>query len=417
MSKNMLTIQRRNKSQWLAKIQAAHPANIDLSLERIKAVALRARLHQFNCPVITVAGTNGKGSTIATLAAICRAAGLKVAQYTSPHIWQFNERIVFDGQMISDTDLLQSFEAVDALSDGAPLTFFEFTTLAALDYFQRCQPDVILLEVGLGGRLDAVNIVEPDHTIITRIDYDHMDYLGSTIAAIAAEKAGILRAKKPATLVDSLGAKTVLDKARALCSPVCYEGRDYHISAGLEDWSWSGAGAQLSHLPYPPVMLVNAAAAIAASQALPAALRPNVDHVRQALASLTCVGRQQWLERHPDIIVDVAHNPDAMNALRQTLQGYKTTGKTTAVFSMLADKDVSACIAALKPVVDEWLVAPIEDARAATVSQLSDALTSQDIHNWQALPTLKDAYQLGKSRLGAQDRLVVTGSFYTLAQV
>ena len=345
----------RTLAQWLEYQQQVHPKSIDMGLERITVVAARLRLGRPARLVATVAGTNGKGSTVAFIEAIARAQGLRVGAYTSPHLLRYNERVRIDGVEAGDDALIAAFERIEAArlgadenlpdaapGDAVPLTYFEFGTLAALLLFHAEDLDLAVLEVGLGGRLDATNLIEPDVAVITTVDLDHQDYLGTDREAIGAEKAGILRAGRPAVLAERDPPSSVLRRAYAIGAFAIRGHADYLVDAepGDDHWTWREPGFAI-RLPRPaldaPAQLDNAAAAIAALRALPIAIDDAA--IRDGVASAHAPGRLQVLQREPEIVVDVGHNPQAARELARWLEARPKS--THAVFSALADKDIA----------------------------------------------------------------------------
>jgi dihydrofolate synthase / folylpolyglutamate synthase len=409
-------------TEWLSWIEAQHPKNIDLSLERVRQVGLRLSVMRFPCPVVIVAGTNGKGSCVATMQSILLAQGLRVASYTSPHLLRFNERIVINGLPVDDVLLCDAFSVVREAAGQCVLTFFEFTTLAALWIFQNfCQReesrlDIILLEIGLGGRLDAVNVVEPDVTVITSVDFDHMDYLGDTREAIATEKAGIIREHVPLICGDRDLPQAILHIAIQKNAPLFQLGHDFDFSASNGTWNWQSIKKSLITLPQPVCLLENAAIALMALHCLPVALRPNANSIKQGLQSLYIAGRQQWILGKPLQLLDVAHNPQATAKLAQQLPHDK---RLLAVVAMLADKAHANCLAPFVDRVDQWFLASLtETPRAGTAAQLQNALlTLTDKVNSQCFETVSAAYQCACSRALPDDLIVVFGSFHTVAAV
>ncbi len=411
-----------NLSQWLDHIQRQHPSAIAMGLERVREVARRLRLTRPARHVISVAGTNGKGSTVAFLEAIARAAGLRVGAYTSPHLLHYNERVRIAGREAGDDELVSAFERVEAArveGDAVPLTYFEYGTLAVLLLFERAGLDLAILEVGLGGRLDAVNIVDADAAIITTVDIDHIDWLGGDREAIGLEKAGILRAGRPAVLGEIDPPASVLRRAYALGASAIRAGCDYFVEPLPSGWRWREPGHAID-LPEPalaaPVQRANAAAAIAALRALDldipdAALREGV-----AVAALP--GRLQRLQRGGvEIVLDVGHNPQAARELAVWAAAQPSRGRTLAVFSALADKDVAGLAAPLAPSVAHWFLAGLRDRSergldVRTLAQrLGDGLGPARSSLHEDVPA---ALAAALAAASAGDRVLVFGSFFTV---
>jgi dihydrofolate synthase/folylpolyglutamate synthase len=412
----------RSLADWLTYIQAQHPQAIAMGLDRVREVAGRLGLERPGRQVITVGGTNGKGSTVAFVQAIGLAAGWKVGAYTSPHLLRYNERVRIDGVEADDAALVAAFEAVEAARGDTALTYFEYGTLAALWLFQRSGLDLAILEVGLGGRLDAVNVVDPDVAVITTVDLDHTDWLGPDRDSIGREKAGIARAWKPLVLgeVDIPG--TVLRHAYAIAAAVIQAGNDF-FHEPLEDgrWRWREVGYELELPAVPldaPVQRANAATAIAAVRALEGgdALAPAV--FAAGVAQARVAGRLQRVERDGvEIRLDVGHNPQAARALAAWLQAHPAQGPTVAVFAALADKAVGEVVDALMPQVAHWQLAGIDDAGPRSLS--AEALL-------QKLPALQgravthagvpQALDAAVAQAGQAGRVLVFGSFHTVGQ-
>ncbi len=411
-----------SKAAWLQTLEQRHPSAIDMGLARVGVVADRLKAREFSAPVITVAGTNGKGSTVATLVAVGRAAGWRVAHYTSPHLVDFNERIGINGVLISDDELVQALDAVEAVRGDISLTYFEHTTLAALHWFQRQSPDLIVLEIGLGGRLDAVNLVDATVAVITSVDLDHQDWLGDTIAEIAREKAGVMRAQRPVILGEREPHGVLLEHARSLSAPVRIKGRDYDFHETAKDWQWQGRdGVSWSNLPLPRVVCDNAATALAALQALSQVsdLRIDLASVCKGLPQAFVTGRLQRLPGLPETWLDVGHNPHGARFLWQHLPEALPAQRTHAVFAMLQDKDVAGVIAASKACVDDWWLAGLPGPRGLTAEQLAErvatALGSSDAIHQHA--GVADALRAARQAAQGNDRIIVFGSFLTVAAV
>jgi len=409
--------------QWLSRLETAHPVGIDMGLARITRVKESLGL-KFACPVITVGGTNGKGSTCAFLESILLAAGYKVACHTSPHLLRFNERARLNGADVSDADLLKAFERVEQarcrLSDPPTLTYFEFTTLAIMDIFANAAVDAVILEVGMGGRLDAVNIVDADCAIVTSIDLDHMAYLGNTREAIAFEKAGIFRTKAIAICADPMPPTSLINHANAIGADLWLMGKDYSFTGDQQQWGWTGRGKRFSGLGYPALrganQLLNASAVIAALIALHDRLPVSAQDIRNGLALVELPGRFQVLPGRPTVVLDVAHNPHAAATLAESIEAMAYHPYTYAVFGAMADKDIDGVLKPLLNTVDYWYCTDLPTPRAASASDLAKHLCA---FNKEALVFMDPgaAYQAALDKAGEGDRILVFGSFYTVSGV
>jgi dihydrofolate synthase/folylpolyglutamate synthase len=420
----------RTLSDWLAFIEAQHPKTIAMGLERVRAVADAMALPKPARRVITVGGTNGKGSTVAFIEAIAHAAGWTVGAYTSPHLLRYNERVRIDGADADDASLVAAFEAVEAarnaMPGGAvPLTYFEYGTLAALWLFARRDLDLAVLEVGLGGRLDAVNLVDPDVAVITTVDLDHQDWLGDTIEAIGAEKAGIARAWTPLVLGDDDPPSSVLGRAYAIGASSVRIGCDFFFEPieadddGDAHWRWYTLGRELD-LPLPalaaPVQVRNAAVAIAALHALPDDL-PDAAFVDGVRAARLPARLQRFVQGDVEVLVDVGHNPQAARALADALAASPAAGPTFAVFAALADKDIVGVVEALAPRVDRWWLAGLADAgpRGRDVDAFATALAGTSAAAGTRCATVADALSAARAAASPGARVLVFGSFHTAA--
>ena len=415
----------RTLADWLEFIERQHPKSIALGLERVRDVATRMGLNRPARKVITVAGTNGKGSTVAFTEAIARANGWRVGSYTSPHLLRYNERVRIDGHDAADDALVAGFEAVEAARGDTPLTYFEYGTLCALWLFERAQLDLAVLEVGLGGRLDATNLVDPDVAVVTTVDLDHQDWLGSDREAIGLEKAGIARAWKPLVLGDDDPPASVLRHAYAIGASAIRAGCDFFfeplppVAGQPPQWRWREVGWSAT-LPMPalaaPVQLRNAATAIAALRALD---RPvSREAIARGVATAHVAGRLQRFERDGvEILVDVAHNPQAAGALAAWLRQAPAAGDTFAVFAALSDKDVAGVVEALAPAIDHWLVAGLEEAglRGEPVAVFAPRLAGTVAGDAARSETVAGALGTALGRANPGDRILVFGSFHTAA--
>jgi dihydrofolate synthase/folylpolyglutamate synthase len=406
---------------WLARIERLHHRPIDLSLERVRAVAERLGIG-LSCPLFLVGGTNGKGSTCAMLEAILRAAGYRVGLYTSPHLLRFNERARIDGRPAEDEALIEQFEAVEAVRGGIALTYFEFTTLAILRLFMGAPLDAAVLEVGLGGRLDATNIVEPDCSIVTSIDLDHIGHLGPTREHIGFEKAHIFRRGRPAVCSDPHPPQSVLDVARELGADLWRLGRDFNWQGDRQQWAYGGRSLRRYGLPYPSLrganQLLNACGALAALESLGSRLPVGQQAVRQGLLNVELAARFQVLPGRPAVVLDVAHNPQAAAVLAENLDNMGFYPRTLAVFGMLRDKDVAAVIDKVVGRIDDWYVGGTAGARGLAGEDAAALVRErQPGASVAAFATVGAAYDAALSAAQPEDRIVAFGSFLTVAEV
>ncbi|MFD0667048.1 bifunctional tetrahydrofolate synthase/dihydrofolate synthase [Ramlibacter sp. MAHUQ-53] len=411
---------------WLAHCERLHPKTIDMGLDRVREVAGRMAL-RFDCPVITVAGTNGKGSTCAMLEAIALESGWRTGVYTSPHLVHFEERCRLHGEICEPGELVPHFARVEKARQDVPLTYFEFTTLAILSLMATAGLDVAILEVGLGGRLDAVNVVDADCAIITSVDLDHMEFLGPDRETIGREKAGILRAGRPAVVSDPVPPQSVIDRANELGCDLWLLGRDFNFSGDKQQWAWAGRGRRYAGLAYPALrganQLLNASGVLAALTALRERLPVTAQAVRNGLALVELPGRFQLVPGQPALVLDVAHNPHAVGALVANLDAMGFYPTTHFVFGAMADKDLDAMFRRLAPLADRWYFCDLPTARAETGAGL--------LARWQAvassLPPREVAASVHASPRAAleaaaaaadpADRIVVFGSFFTVGGI
>ena len=417
-------------SDWLAHIEQLHPKGIngiELGLDHVRTVAQRMNL-RFACPVITVAGTNGKGSTCAMLESILGQAGYKTGVYCSPHLVHFEERLRLNGVPVGATELIAGFAEVERArsqnDDEVSLTYFEFTTLAIFYVMAHSALDVAILEVGLGGRLDAVNIIDTDCAIVTSIDLDHTELLGLTREAIGFEKAGIMRTGRPVIVSDPMPPQSVLDRALEVGADLWQVGKDFNVAGDKQQWGWAGRGRRYSGLAYPALrganQLVNAAGVLAALTALRETLPVTAQAVRNGLAFVELPGRFQIIPGQPTLVLDVAHNPHSVAALAANMDAMAYFPTTHAVFGAMADKDLASMLAKVNPLIDRWYFTDLPTVRAASGATL--------LARWAAQNTRKDArgtaFSDPMSALEAAiaaadptDRIVVFGSFYTVGGV
>ena len=408
---------------WLDFCERLHPVAIDMGLERVREVAGRLSL-RFECPVITVAGTNGKGSTCAMLEAILLQAGYRTGVYTSPHLVHFEERCRLSGASVAPADLAEAFAAVEADRGDVSLTYFEFSTLAILWRMSRAELDAVILEVGLGGRLDAVNIIDADCAVITSIDLDHMAILGPDRETIGREKAGIMRPGRTVVVSDPVPPQSVTACAEALGADLWRFGRDFNFSGDKQQWAWAGRGRRYSGMAYPALrganQLVNASGVLAALEALRSRIPVTAQAVRNGLAMVELPGRFQIVPGEPVLVLDVAHNPHSVAALAENLDAMGFYPNTHAVFGAMADKDLPPMLQRLNPLVDRWYFTDLPLPRAAAARDLQQA--------WQAQNTRQDvttsvhadphsALQAAISAADPADRIVIFGSFHTVGGV
>ena len=405
-------------SDWLAYIEQQHPQNIAMGLERVREVAARLQIEAPATHVIVVGGTNGKGSTVAFIEAIGRAAGWKVGTYTSPHLLRYNERVRIDGVEASDAQLVAAFAAVEAARGDTALTYFEFGTLAALWLLQQSALELAVLEIGLGGRLDAVNIIDADVAVITTVDIDHTDWLGEDREAIGAEKAGIIRGWNPVVLGEIDPPSSVLRRAYQLGANAIRAGSDYfHEPIDAQHWRWRDV-AQTLELPMPalqaPVQLANAAAAIAALQALPVEVPATA--WAQGVAAAQLPGRLQRVASDGvELMLDVGHNPQAARALAQALGKATPAGTTVALYAALADKDVRGVVEALTGCVDQWALAGLAGARGQSAEALRARLQGTAAAQAACHGDVAGALHAVLAEAQPGDRVLVFGSFHTVA--
>ena len=411
MSQSVMA-QSQSLSDWLSYLEQIHPSAIDLGLHRVGQVADRLGLRQLPSTVVTVGGTNGKGTTCALLEAIYRAAGYRVGVYSSPHLLRYNERVRIQGQDASDAELCQAFAAVEAARGDVSLTFFEFGTLAALWLFRAAAPDLVLLEVGLGGRLDATNLVESDLAVVTSIALDHCDWLGDTREAIAREKAGIYRTGKAAISGEPNPPVTLAQTAHTIGARLLQVGDDFCREEAESVWHFHGARQQWRELPYPELPLDNAVTALAVVEQLP--LPIGVDAIRIGLAQARLAGRMQLLRTQPQVTLDVAHNPHSAHYLARQLQARDKVGRRLAVAGMLKDKDIRQTLGELVELVDLWFLADLHGVRAALAPELSAVLPGASVR--QCYASVADAYRAALATAREEDEIIVLGSFHTVAE-
>jgi dihydrofolate synthase/folylpolyglutamate synthase len=407
----------RSLADWLDQQQKSHPSAIDLDLTRVRSVAQRMELLPPRYRVVTVAGTNGKGSTVAYLDALLRGGGKRTGRFTSPHLVRYNERICIDGVEAGDGELIASFERIDAARGATTLTFFEYNALAALDLFARAAVDVAVLEVGLGGRLDATNIVDADVGVVSSIGLDHVDWLGDSLEQIGREKAGIFRAGRPAVL----GAAPMPDSVRKVIDelgarPVA-PGQQYRVSTHGDTWDFECGGLRLRDLPWPALagehQVGNAAAALAAVVAGGFGLRLDHASVSAALRGVKVAGRFQRVPGEVEWILDVAHNVQAAATLRDNLRRLPRSHRTLAICGILGDKDIRGITEMLAGEVDAWILVSLAGARAVSTQRLAEALPPGASVLAHA-DDVAEACRLARAAARPGERVLVFGSFLTV---
>jgi dihydrofolate synthase/folylpolyglutamate synthase len=407
--------------QWLDWQGRLHPREIELGLERVRAVWQRMGCPRPGRVLITVGGTNGKGSCVAYLEAILRAAGYSTGAYTSPHLYRYNERIRLQGVAASDQRICEAFDRVDRARGGVTLTYFEFGTLAAMDVFASALPDVALLEVGLGGRLDAVNVVDAELALLTNVSLEHTAWLGTDRESIGREKAGIFRYNAPVVVAEPQPPESVLQRARALGCDLALSGRDYRYSVGEGSWSWRGRSLELLDLPGPALaglhQLDNAAAVLMALEMLGDRLPVARNAVVEGLARTSLAGRFEVHSGVVTVILDVAHNPAAAGALARTLAATPCPGRTLAVLGVLGDKDLAGMAAALTGQIDAWYVSAPAAGRGMPREQAEGELRRLGADPVLGFDRLAGALEAARAGAGPGDRIVAFGSFLTVAEL
>ncbi len=407
--------------EWLNWQEQFHPWPIDLGLERVAEVYRKINSAEHKIPTITVAGTNGKGSCIAFLEAIYRAQGYKVGAYTSPHIVRYNERIRVDGQPVDDCEICEAFARIDAVRGDTSLSYFEFGTLAALDVFARAGVDVQLLEVGLGGRLDAVNIIDPDAALITTISLDHVDWLGDNVETIGREKAGIFRCGVPAIIGDEHAPVSLRDFAEETKANFLQIGLQFDYRKQSATWDWHATGVNLQQLPTPVFkgehQYRNASAVIMAVVSLRDRLPVDDASIRQGLRDATLKGRFQLIAVDIPVLLDVGHNPQAVQTLLDYLQADFSNVKIHAVFAMMKDKDIASVIALMRERVAEWYLAPLSNPRTASQQSLITLFQQQDISNLHVgYQDFAAAFNAARRNALPGEMILIFGSFFLVSE-
>ncbi|MCE2571626.1 bifunctional tetrahydrofolate synthase/dihydrofolate synthase [Motilimonas eburnea] len=399
-------------SAWLSHLEQLHPSDIELGLTRVKRVAEQLGLTEFdNAKVVLVGGTNGKGTTCAMLESILMQAGYRVGVYSSPHLIRYTERVRVDGQELLEQQHCDAFAIIEQGRGDIALTYFEFGTLAALQLLKQAQCDVILLEVGLGGRLDATNIVEPDVSVVTTIDIDHVEWLGNNREDVSYEKAGIFRTNKPAICGDYDTPQRLIAHADHIGAKLLLANQAFTMSLQAKSWDWQMGDKQLTGLPLISLPLQNAATALATIAQLD--LNVSEAHIKQGVLEAKLAGRMQVIQTSPTVILDVAHNPHSAGYLVEQLKA-KTNGPILAVVGMLKDKDIKATLAKFDGVVSQWYLADLSGPRAASAQLLAQYTPAETT---QVFKNVELAYQQAIADSEAQAVVIVFGSFYTVAEI
>lgn len=403
-------------ADWLTKIETLHPKTIQLGVERVAKIAHKLDLHRFECPVITVGGTNGKGSCVKFLESILLSSDYRVGAYTSPHLLSFNERIRINNQLITDEILCEGFEVIDRARAEISLTFFEFTTLAALWAFKQAKLDVLILEVGMGGRLDAVNIMDSDIAIVTSVDIDHIEWLGSTREEIGYEKAGIFRPDSIAVCGDMTPPKSLVEYAAQQRTQLHTLDHDFNYTITSDYWNWKSEKASYENLPLPCLPIVNAASALMAISHLQKSMHIPLEAIKTGIYNAKLMGRFQVVKDPISCILDVAHNPAAAKMLAKNLADLNS-GKLIAVVGMLADKDISNTFKELLPYIKEWHLGTLHVPRGASSTQLARRLQDFNGSEWYTYDCITEAFEQASAHLNSNDKILVFGSFYTVAEI
>jgi dihydrofolate synthase/folylpolyglutamate synthase len=407
-------------SEWLARLETLSPREIDMGLERVERVLERLALRMPEA-VFHVAGTNGKGSCVAMLDSVLRKSGVRVGSYTSPHIRRYNERIRINGEQVSDEQIVAAFERIEKVRADEALTYFEYGTLAAIVVFAEADVDNAILEVGMGGRLDAVNAIAPTAGLITNIALDHCNWLGDDIETIAVEKAGIMRQGEPVVFGSKQVPQSILAVADRIAARLIVAGRDYDWSVADNRWSWQGSKTQLAGLALPALhgehQLGNAAAVLALLEAAGFDDLLRVEFVNECFGTLRLEGRMQRIQRDALWLLDVAHNPAAAQALADTLGSESFAGKTVALLAMLDDKDVEGTITSLAGQVDQWIAVTADSPRAIPAGELARRVANAADAACLVASSLDDGMRSAQELAAPAGRILVTGSFYLVGPV
>lgn len=400
-----------NLSDWLSHLEQLHPSEIELGLTRVKHVAEQLALIHFDAKVVLVGGTNGKGTTCALLESMLMAGGYRVGVYSSPHLIRYTERVRVDGQELSEQQHCDAFSIIEQGRGDTALTYFEFGTLAALQLLKQANCDVLLLEVGLGGRLDATNIVEPDVSVVTTIDIDHVEWLGDNREDVSFEKAGIYRRDKPAICGDFDTPSRLIDHAKGIQAKLMLANQAFSMTLNDDDWQWQGEHQTYTQLPLIPLPLQNASTALATLSVLGLAI--SEEQIKQGLSQARLAGRMQCIQTNPLVILDVAHNPHSAAYLATQLK-QQPKRPIRAVVGMLKDKDIKATLAQFDGLISQWYLADLQGPRAATAQMLAQ-YTPADVS--QVFKNVELAYQQAVADSEAESVVIVFGSFYTVAEI
>lgn len=410
-----------NLEDWLRWQQSLHPHTIELGLERVGAVARRLGLVKPRHQVITVAGTNGKGSCVAMLEAILIDAGYRVGSYTSPHLLRYNERVRVQHETVSDAALCETFDRIELARQSVSLSYFEFGTLAAMLIFADSGLDVAIMEVGLGGRLDAVNLLDPDVALITSIDLDHTEWLGADREAIGFEKAGIMRAGRPVVCGDPEPPASIAVHAASVGARLYQFNADFSYRREDGDWTWQAGSTEYTGLPLPAlrgeIQLQNASAVLMGLTLLAARLPVSQSSISSGLRRVSLAGRYQRLSGSPEVILDVAHNPAGARVFAATLRAAPSAGRTLGVFAVLADKDAASMVDALKDQIDHWYLAANHSERALPIAELRQLLGERVAGRIESFDGVVQAYSAARKAAADRDRIIVFGSAFTVAEV
>ena len=409
-------MKKRTLEQWINYISHKHHSKIDLGLQRIAEPARLWNLKDFNCPVVTVAGTNGKGSVVKFLESIYLSAGYNTAAYTSPHLIRFNERLRINGEDVSDAQWIEAFEWIEKKSDKLHFSFFEMLTLTALHICKNTECDVLILEVGLGGRLDAVNIIDADVAVITSIAIDHTDWLGNDRESIAREKAGIFRAYKLAVCGDPNPPESLLEKAESLKTTLFCIERDFNYQKIGERWQWISGATRYLDLPNPRLKLQNAATSLKVVESLQFRLPTTQHAIMHGLTSASLPGRFEEFSYPESTILDVAHNPHSSEYLAKQLDEKPIAGRNLAVIGMLEDKDIAGTLEPLISCVDSWYVGSLDVMRGLQSDIIAQKLATKTSKTCYTFNAIESAYKKACQDCRSQDRIIVFGSFFTVSK-
>ncbi|MEW8508492.1 MAG: bifunctional tetrahydrofolate synthase/dihydrofolate synthase [Candidatus Thiodiazotropha sp.] len=403
--------------QWLDWQASYHPREIDLGLQRVKSVWQRLHPEGLQSKVVTVAGTNGKGSSVAMLESIYCEAGVTVGCFTSPHLVRYNERVRLNGEPVSDTRLCRAFEMIDQARGQISLSYFEFATLAALICFSEEKPDLVILEVGLGGRLDAVNIIDADIALITTVDLDHTDWLGDDIETIGREKAGIIRSHRPVVLGDSAMPGSVLSQAEHLHADIYLYQREFDCQRFSEQgWQWLGTNGEVLKLPIPGLtggkQLQNASAVVMVCELLKISFPLSEDSIAKGLQQVRLPGRLQFVDKKPALLLDVAHNRQSLETLGRGLEQLHWRGRIHALFGMLEDKDAADAVDLIGPYLVSWHLIDLDGWRGRKAEQLATILRQSEVEQpLNCYHGFDEAYEACRKQAGAEDLILIFGSF------